>query len=309
VIAGHAPLAFALAGLGASALGHSRRRALAIAVAAGAFALIPDVDILHAVVGFFGSMPADAWRVNDVFWAESHEAHRGITHSLALGVPAALGFGSLAGGRRYRATGGALLLALAVTGFVLGGLLGFAMVALYALAGLGAVALARGLGLGMPATIAAAAVGLGSHPFGDLFTGTPPELLYPIRVGGTPERIALLADPTLNLLAVFGLELAAVWLGLLVAARLLDRSLRRYVEPHAALGVGYGAAALVLPTPSLEVAAPFALSVVAVGGVGIAPVARRARRIDRERLSRGLVTGVAAVTLAGVGYTVAYVLL
>lgn len=306
MIAGHAPLAFALAGLGADALGRSRRRAIAVAVVAGLFAVVPDVDILHAVVGFMGSVPADVWRVNDAFWAASSEVHRGVTHSLVLGIPAALGFGLLAGDRRFQVVGGAVLSVFPLAGFALGGVLGFALVSLYVLAGVSVAALARQLGLGLPAALGAAVVGLGSHPFGDLFTGTPPVLLYPIRAGVIPERIALLPDPTLNLLAVFGLELAAVWLGLLVAARLLDLSLRRYVEPHAALGVGYGAAALVLPAPSLEVAAPFALSVVAVGGVGILPVIRR---VDRETLARGFVTGTAAVTLAGVGYAVAYLLL
>jgi len=303
VIAGHAPLALALAGRAASALDVPRRRALAVGLAAGGFALVPDVDILHAVFGLLGSAPGE---VNEAFWAESQAAHRGVTHSLALGLPAAVGFGLVAGTRGRQLAGGALLGGLFGVAFVAAGTLGGATFALYLLAGSVVVALARSADLGVRATVGAAAVGLGSHPFGDMFTGTPPVLLYPIATGAEPERITLLSDPTLNLLAVFGLELAAVWLGVAVAATLLDRSLGEYVGPEAAVGVGYGAVALVLPPPTLEVAAPFAFSVVAVGLVGVVPVARR---VDRETVSRGLVTGLAAVTLGGAGYTVAYLLL
>ncbi|MFT4946908.1 MAG: hypothetical protein ACI8TL_001146, partial [Natronomonas sp.] len=47
---GHALLAFALAALVAQWRGWRSRQALAVGVAAGAFAALPDVDVLYAAV-------------------------------------------------------------------------------------------------------------------------------------------------------------------------------------------------------------------------------------------------------------------
>ena len=50
-----------------------------------------------------------------------------------------------------------------------------------------------------------AVIGILSHPFGDIFTGTPPEFFYPIYQIGL-ERIVLFANETLNLSVLFLFE-------------------------------------------------------------------------------------------------------
>lgn len=306
VIAGHAPFAFALAAWGAHALGTSRQQALVIGLLAFGFAVVPDIDILHAVMGLIRSPPSDPFRANDAFWDVSRELHRGITHSLVISAPAAISFGFLRGSRPWQAVGVGLLALLVVLGTVVGDTLGFVMMSLFILSGLGVVLVARYVGVGFEGTFGAASVGLLTHPFGDLFTGSPPEILYPSSISLFSERVVLLSDQTLNLLAVFGLELAAIWLGLFVASRLYLVSLPTFIEPHAVLGVGYGSIAVVLSPPTLDVSEPFVFSVLPVGSIGGTALIRQ---FDRNTLARGFVTGLSAVTLAVGSYTVFYLVL
>jgi len=151
---------------------------------------------------------------------------------------------------------------------------------------------------------AAALVGLCTHPFGDLFTGAPPDVLYPFDVTVFADRVLLASDPTLHLLAAFGVELAIVWAALAVYFRLTDRRIRDHVDYRAVPGVGYAGAAVAIPTPTVDVAYQFVFSVLAVGALGLAPPPR-----DRIRSWRGATTALAAVTLAAVAYAGAYLLL
>ncbi len=301
---GHAALAFALAATAAASLGLSRERALAIGVAAGAFAAVPDVDIGYAVVGLT-TLLRDGGTFPEVFWETGNTVHRGVTHSLLVGGTAATLFGFVA----YRgwlrlvgAVGGAALVVAAVPLF---GTLEAAVLALFVVAGVTVALLSRWWGLSPQATLAAALVGVLSHPFGDLFTGSPPALLYPLDIRLLPERLVLSSDPTMHLLGTFGLELGAVWLAVTVYLALNGRHVLGYVHRRAVLGAGYVGAVLALPPPTLSVSYQFVFSVLAVGLVGVVDVPVPDLRTPQSR--RGVaVTGLAAVTIAWLTYAAGY---
>nr|NIX19235.1 hypothetical protein [Actinomycetota bacterium] len=79
---GHAFVAFALAASLADRAGLARYRALQFGVVAGAFALVPDVDILYAVAGMVLADPAGVWSAAAAFWDSSQTVHRAMTHSI-----------------------------------------------------------------------------------------------------------------------------------------------------------------------------------------------------------------------------------
>ena len=172
-------------------------------------------------------------------------------------------------------------------------------------------------GLGAAGVGGAAAVGLLSHPFGDLFTGDPPDLLYPLDVTLVAERVVLHPDPALHLLAAFGLEIATMWAAATVYLHLTDRRMAAHVRPHATLGLAFAGAALLLPPPSLDAPYRFvfgALGVGAVSGVGTHP--RNWRRLlttnpDGRPLTAlgAALTALAALTAALVGYGALYLIL
>ena len=129
------------------------------------------------------------------------------------------------------------------------------------------------------------------------------------------ERVVLHPDPTLHLLAVFGLEVATMWAAAVVYLHATDRRMADYVSPHATLGVGFAVAALVLPSPTLESPYRFvfgALGVGMVSGVGrprqwravlSRPAAARLTALDAA------LTALAALTTAHVAYGTLYLLL
>jgi hypothetical protein len=128
-------------------------------------------------------------------------------------------------------------------------------------------------------------------------------MLYPLDVTLVSERIALHGDPTLHLLGAFAVELAVIWLAIYVAFSLTDRTVRKYVDRRAVLGLAYGGAVLLLPAPTLETSYHFVFTVLAFGIVAFPR--RRVRRVDAPRV---VCTALAVVTCAGLAYASAYVL-
>jgi membrane-bound metal-dependent hydrolase YbcI (DUF457 family) len=345
VFVGHALFGFALVAILARVLGWSPERSLSVGVVAGVFAAIPDVDMAYALLGVAGVGVADALTLARAFWATGNVVHRAVTHSLVLAVPTAVAIALWAAGRRRveastggrrPLTGGALLL---VGGVVLvagyeSGPLGAAITVLFCgLALLVAEQVTRRTDLSPTTVGLAAAVGLLTHPFGDLFTGQPPAMFYPIDATLVAERVTLHADPTLHLLSAFGLELATAWLALLVWTRVRGVPLRDGVSLWAGVGTGYALVVVFLPPPTLGVSYHFVFSVLAVGTVGLAPMLARRRDSDVSRGDRpsddaslvvdggrttlrratgsrelfgAVVTGLSAVTLAWLTYGFAY---
>jgi membrane-bound metal-dependent hydrolase YbcI (DUF457 family) len=307
---GHAALAFGAVALVAVALGVSRERAAVLAVAAGLFAMVPDVDMAYALVGLVGADPTNPLSAAESFWGASTVVHRAMTHSLVVAVPAA---GAFAVAPTQRRTAAAVFVGVVALGWFASGPLAAVILALFAAAGWLVAVGGYDAGLRARSLFGVALVGLASHPFGDMFTGEPPRLFYPLDAVLFESRIALSADPTLHLLGAFGVELAAIWLAVIAALRLSDRRLSAHVNPRATFGVAYATAALVLQPPTLDVSYHFVFSVVAVGAVGVVPVPTRQSipLPDRESVSlpepsTAAITGLTAVTLAGMAYTITY---
>ena len=310
---GHGLVAFAFVAGAASLAGWDSKRALAVGLLAGAFGLAPDVDVLYAPVGLIGAgglLEAEA-----AFWAAGNVVHRAATHSLLVGAAAAIGAGLWARRTRItRATAAAIgagIVALGLAdGPLVASILAAFVVVVFALATVGSRH-----GIAARHVAGAALAGLLSHPFGDLFTGEPPALLYPLDVTLVAERVVLAPDPTLHLLAAFGLEVATMWAAAVVYLHLTDRRLADHVSPHATLGVGFAAAVLLLPSPSLDAPYRFvfgALGVGTVSGVGVRP--RNWRALLRRGTGelpltplRAALTGLAALTAALVAYGALYV--
>lgn len=311
MFAGHALLAFALVG---AYVAHVRDRetALRLGVLAAAFAAIPDVDMSYALVGLLGA-EGGALAYAGAFWHSSTLVHRTVTHSLVVAPFVAVIAASWVRGRRTERR--SLLVAslaigasLAFVATLKSGMLGGLVMSVFVLSAF-AVAEATAIHGRTSArtTLLVALAGLVSHPFGDLFTGEPPALLYPLDVTLLAERVSLTADPTLHLLGAFVFELAAIWAGVVVATRLLGRSPLRAIDARAVAGVGYAAAILVIPAPTLDLSYPFVFSVLLVGAVGIVPRLRLPdRRFERPDAIGAFLTGLAAVTTAGLAYAIAY---
>lgn len=300
---GHSAVALALVGLGAYSLGWSRERALLVGVFAAAVAALPDVDMLYALTGVMGIGAFDAVALANGFWEASTVVHRSLTHSIVLAIPGGVLIGLLAAGGRARNLGwvtaaGLLVVTAAGTSPTL-----WVVPVAFLLGVVGLGFLARRLDLNPRAAGLAAAVALLSHPFGDLFTGEPPWLLYPLDIQLLTDRIALSADPTLHLLGAFFVELAAIWLGVLAVTFLRDTSVRAHLRPRAVLGGGYALAVLVLPAPTLSASYQFVFSVTAVGFLGAIPHPSPSSWTTR------VITGLAAVTVAGLAYAGAYIAL
>lgn len=336
---GHGLLAFTITAVVGRRVGWPRERVLALGGLAFAFATLPDVDIVYALGGLT-SGASGPLAAASAFWATSTLVHRTVTHSLLVGCLAALGFAGwhAAGGlstRLRRAAGRALALCplgfAVVIGAVVTGPLAAAVLVLFTLAGLALTTIAgRHLPwLGARAVAATALLGLLTHPFGDLFTGEPPAMLYPLDAALVTERITLLPDPTLHLLAAFGLELLTIWVATAVFLRLREDRLQSHISPRAAIGIGYAGAAIAFPAPTLDVSYQFVFTILAVSAIG--PLELRWSGFRDRPIGDGgtgepfgpwgpaalgiadrttaLVTALAAVTVAAVGYTCAYLLL
>jgi len=302
---GHGVAAFALVGAVALSRGLDRPRALQLALIAGLFATLPDVDIRYGPLGLLDGVTG-VFDATDEFWSTGNVIHRGPTHSLVFAVIAAGAFSLWTRTARSRALAVAMLGGLAVFATADGGSVAGAVTVLFAVGGVVVSQFAARRGISPEGVLATALVGLVSHPFGDLFTGEPPEFLYPLDVTVVGERIAFSADPTFHLLGAFAVELSLLWLGLVVYTRLTDRRIRSLVDRKAALGVTYAGAAVVVPAPTLEASYQFVFTVLALGAAGAVQRQLLGRQIHAVDWPRALGTGLGAVTLAVVSYALVY---
>ena len=312
MMVGHALLAFGVAALVAQRF-WSTERAFAFGVVAGVFATIPDVDMTYAAIGLAQAGFGGVWHMTAAFWGSSHLVHRAVTHSLVVAAVAGPAFVLATGNWPRKAVSAGLLAGLVWVALGTSGLLGAGVMLVFVVVGTAAALVADSrTDLGPRALLLAAVFGLASHPFGDVFTGSPPRFFYPFDVTVLHSRLSLLADPTLNLLAIFSLELVLAWFAVVVYFRLRTgdarRELREHVHPRAALGVGYALAALVIPAPTLSVSYQFVFSVLGVGAVGVGPQLHPERPFRPVRNPTAWVcTGMAAVTLAVIAYAGMYV--
>lgn len=315
---GHALLGFVLAAWVARWLGVARDRALLVGLVGGAFAVVPDLDAARTVIAVIEAGPSNVFPTTEHVWTESWVVHRSLTHSLLTAAVAVALAVALADARRRRREGsvvgppalvaagaGALLLG---TGALADGAVGAGTMAVYVAGLVAASALAARWRLAPRLVGVAAAVALVSHPFGDVFMGRPPAFLYPLVERASLETVVVASDPTVNLVALFGIELGLAWLVAWTWASCRGVRLRDRVDRTAALGAGFAASALVIRPPTLDVAYHWALGTLATGAVvGFGPRVATTRS-RRAAVVRGEATALAAVTAAVASYLVAYVL-
>jgi hypothetical protein len=345
VFVGHEFLAFALVAGVASLAGRDRQTTLWLGAVAAAAAVLPDLDLLVGVLSYVRQLGGEAVLSVNGFWGVSNVVHRRVTHPLAVVAPAAIGvaaagvawqawrgrdadgresaddsraggsYGSDSAGSRDR---GRAALAAAVTALAVlpafllgdgvGGARGVFVASVFAV-GVGCVGVAAAAWTGLSARdrLVAAAGGLLLHPWGDVLMSTPPPLLAPTDFQLLAERLVFAADPTLNLLAITFVELATVWIGTVVYVRVAGQSLRRAVAPRAVVGVGYVAAVVLLPRPTMVDAHWLGFSIAPLALVGL-PSLRESSRPAADRRLRALATGLATITVAAVAYLVGYLL-
>ncbi|MFD2372286.1 metal-dependent hydrolase [Haloarchaeobius iranensis] len=276
--------------------------------------------MVYALTGFAGAEFDSVFSVTTAFWSASTVVHRSVTHSLVVAPIAALAFALVVVRGRHAGTsiavGFVLLGALTVVAAALHGLLGLVVLGAFSLAGVAVAAIVReSSSLDARTTFVVALAGLASHPFGDLFTGEPPAMLWPLDTTVFTSHVALSADPTLHLLGAFAVELAVVWFALLAFCWVTGR--RPEVKSRATAGLAYGGAFFLLPPPTLDVSYHFVFSILAVGTVLAVPLAAPTRtQVAFDALRRGVTdhgvrsvaTGLAAITFALVAYGGLYVL-
>lgn len=250
MIAGHFFLAFSIAALISYYVGYGSEEALEIGLFAALFALLPDIDILYAFKEVAVLLASDTSVFVDSFWSASSEVHRGFSHSLVTGLVASAAFTFYHRNRSRYVAAGIGVTAL-VAGAFLGGFLTSALTVLYAAAGvlISEAAVERIDGRGFAGAVL---IGLMLHPFGDLFTGTPPGLLHPFSLELIGSRLVIVQEPVFNLLSLFLVELTAIALALGSFSYIRGIDLMSEVSPLSFMTLAFGAAYFLIPEPSLS---------------------------------------------------------
>lgn len=317
---GHSLLAFALGASFARRAGVRRSLVLPVGMLAAGFALVPDVDAAYTAFVVVQAPPEQLFPTPEYVWTdEAWRVHRALTHSLIVGAVASVGVGflELARVRRWDLFGyvvGTIAIGsfagILAAGYSSDGATGLLTAGLYVAGALALVTWARRWSVPPRWLGGAAAIGLLTHPFGDLFMGRPPAFLYPVVSTSPIARISVAPDPTVNLIVLFGLELALAWAVVWTVSVERDWQIREATGAPGLLGVGFAAAAFVITPPTLQVAYHFALGTLATGFIlGVVPgVARVRGSADRRSIDyrTGIVTGLAAVSLAAVAYLLAF---
>ncbi|MFB6089504.1 MAG: hydrolase [Halobellus sp.] len=322
---GHECLAFALAGWAANRVGFDGRTALGLGGVAALAALLPDLDVAYALATYAAAVAGGAPLGWEAFWGVANGVHRVVTHPLPVGAAATLAFGTgslaVAATRRTARSAVAALVALVATAAVLVVGRGFlstadlpaavVAVAFLVVAGGAGFAVARRTALPPTATTLAAGVGFLTHPFGDVFLASPPPLLSPFGPPLLTSRIVLVADPTLNLLGILFVEAATVWAAVAVYARLRSpngpsTAVRDAVDSRAWSGVAYAPAAFLLPRPTIADAHVLGFTIVPLSLLVGAWIWLSPGDGPRGRAFAAATGALATLTIAGVGYSVAY---
>jgi len=310
MMVGHAFLAFAIAGLGAYLLGIEKEKALILGIFAGLFAFVPDIDMIYAWKEIFTVFQSGLLGFSDSFWAASTVIHRGLTHSLTTGL---IGTAAFMAYYRHRKLSVLILgtVLLALYGLIFESWLAARVLTLYSLAGLaiteGAIRYDK---LSVKKIGAASLIGLTSHPFGDLFTGTPPKFLAPTDITLFQDTLVLNADPTLNFLGVFIIELGAIWAGLITAFYLMDRKIGSSLYRGRLLGIVFSIAAFFIE-PSLSESYRFVFSILGLASLSAAIIFFADEEISLNRRGQlELVLNFFATTTIGItAYLTVFLLL
>lgn len=190
------------------------------------------------------------------------------------------------------------------------GELGAVTMALF-LVGAGLVAaVATDRGVPPSLVVVAAAIGIGLHPFGDLWMGRPPIAFYPVAGGHPLPTVRFATDPTLHFLGAVLVEVGLFTTALVAGSRSVEPPTTDPVSPFALLGGGLVVALAVLPAPTFEVAYQFSFAMVGLGAIaGACDWVGGGRRTDPRSLLRTATTVAATMVIGVTAYGVAFVVL
>lgn len=300
MIVGHFFLAFSLVGLFALYRGWEKDKCLKMALAAGMFALLPDIDIIYAWKEILTLFTTGFYGFTDSFWAASQSVHRGVTHSLIALLSAVAAFTVYhKTSSKYLAAG---ITSLAgITGFLTQSILTAVILALFMATGFYITYRLDSISLSEFSLVSG--IGLLLHPFGDLFTGTPPQLLYPSSLSFIEERLVFFTDPVLNLFAVYGIELSLVWVSVLVYSNIAERSIKLNLNRFSILGLAYIFLAGIIRQPTLSTSYQFVSSVI-ITGLAVVFILRKVEE-DKNYFS-WIVNFVAVMSLSSAVYLIYY---
>lgn len=277
MIAGHFLLAFTLAGAIAVALGYRKDTALYLALFAGGFAIIPDVDMIYGIKGIVLGLESGLTGFPGTFWTVSNRVHRGLSHSLVTGLVASIGFTAYFI-RNKISVASAVTCVLVAMAFIFEDFVGAVVMLTFSVIGLALAEKAQGK-ISSKEFFLVAGLGLLSHPFGDFFTGTPPELLFPLTDAFRETRIVLNQDPVLNLISIFGLELSLGLSALILGLYLKEIPVKEKISPLVAVGGLYGFVFYLIPAPTLAASYSFVFSIL---GYGVIVPAYHFRNIGKD---------------------------
>lgn len=307
MIVGHAALGFLIAALAAYYMDIDPDKCLAIGLFAAAFAALPDIDLVFASGEILTIFSSGGEGFIDSFWAASESFHRGITHTLLALILSAGAF------TFYRSRGtelaASIVLLSTAFGLVVGGYLSAMIMAVFSLAGVFITHLSVDY-LERKEFMLAAFLGLVTHPFGDIFTGVPPDFMFPLGLKLLESRIVLNQDPVLNLLSVLLLELFVLFTAVLTAIMLKEDDLRGHITPAPLIGVFYIPMYFFVPEPTLSSAYVFVFLTVTLGFMANF-LAHRLNGADTEGhiVNMHSLNFVLTVILASFSYTVVYLLI
>jgi membrane-bound metal-dependent hydrolase YbcI (DUF457 family) len=310
VFIGHSAIAFSIGVIISYLIGYEKRRSIGFGLVAGAFAVVPDLDMGYAFIGLMETGITDISTLQQEFWDSGLVVHRGITHSLVIGVITAFSFGLTQFDKKTKLFGFLLLLVVLFLTLIYEGPLEFAVMVTFSTGGVLVASITEEVGFDRVMVLCCSFIGILSHPFGDIFTGTSPRLLYPLNIRILPERVIFSSDPTVNFLVAFGIELLAIWIGFAVYIKMRDKNIRTYIHYYVAtIGLFYSLTVVVLPPPTLSVSYHFVFTAIILGLFGILAEVPNVSIRSKSSRRRILLTGLSVITIALSSYFVSYLVL
>lgn len=306
-------LGFTASVLISDSLDMKKKRQITVGLMTMLFALLPDFDLAIVFVELLNSGFQEISYGGGEFWDDSVKFHRGITHSLIFSFVSATIFSLVAYGDKHKKIGFASAGLVVLLSMIFLGWLRGITISFYMILGLIIATIARERNLDIRLVIISSFTGLITHPFGDVFTGPPPEMLAPLPFELVSDQLKLFQDSTLHFLSAFALELAIAWISIYTYLRLKDESIDIYLRPYVVLGVFYGLISPFVDPPTLTSADHF------VVGILILSVAITLSRafvfkysgiwLGREVMKILLVSAVGTVTISFLSYVASYTII
>ena len=236
-------------------------RIIIFCIVSGIYGLVADLDILFAFVEAILFIVNTGNISIDKFWDISRTFHRQSTHSLFVGFLSIIGIVIQSTyisdiTKPYEnilfdyiiSIGCGLMMGFMINDFARGILVS----GLFVFCVLSITRLIRfQISFNKRVVFMSAVIGILSHPFGDIFTGTPPEFFYPIYQISL-ERIVLFANETLNLSVLFLFENFLVVVLILLYANAKNIKINMIRSTLLAAVISGIIISYVIPSPSIN---------------------------------------------------------